>query len=67
MNDDIRKSVIIGFILAVIITGVITYNIPSNKQEESVYNSETYKDEEIIYKIITDRAGDVIYCEPMEK
>ncbi len=34
------------------------------KQEK--YNSETYKDDEVIYKIITDRAGDVIYCEPME-
>ena len=36
------------------------------KQEKHKYNTETYKDDEVIYKIITDRAGDVIYCEPME-
>lgn len=60
-------SLILSFIIIVVVIFTATRCSKSTlepKQEK--YNSETYKDDEVIYKIITDRAGDVIYCEPME-
>lgn len=70
MYEDIKLSIIIGFILTIIISGVFYLILPKDvvdkMQKEKPYNSETYKDEEVIYKIIKDREGDVIYCEPME-
>lgn len=60
-------SLIFSFIISVVVIFTATRCSKSTlepKQEK--YNSETYKDDEVIYKIITDRAGDVIYCEPME-
>lgn len=53
-------------IIAVIFTATRCSKSTLEPQEKHKYNSETYKDDEVIYKIITDRAGDVIYCEPME-
>ena len=52
-------------IIAVIFTATRCSKSTLEPKQEK-YNSETYKDDEVIYKIITDRAGDVIYCEPME-
>lgn len=52
-------------ILAVIFTATRCSKSTLELKQEK-YNSETYKDDDVIYKIITDRAGDVIYCEPME-
>lgn len=60
-------SLILSFIIIVAVIFTATRCSKSTlepKQEK--YNSETYKDDDVIYKIITDRAGDVIYCEPME-
>lgn len=51
-------------IIAVIFTATRCSKSTLEPKQEK-YNSETYKDDEIIYKIITDRAGDVIYCEPL--
>lgn len=53
-------------IIAVIFTATRCSKSTLGPQEKHKYNTETYKDDEVIYKIITDRAGDVIYCEPME-
>lgn len=60
-------SLILSLIIIIVVIFTATRCSKSTlepKQEK--YNSETYKDDEVIYKIITDRAGDVIYCEPME-
>ena len=53
-------------IIAVIFTATRCSKSTLEPKQEKTYNTETYKDDDVIYKIITDRAGDVIYCEPME-
>ena len=52
-------------IIAVIFTATRCSKSTLEPKQEK-YNTETYKDDDVIYKIITDRAGNVIYCEPME-
>ncbi len=71
MRDIIYEA--LSLILSLIIIGIVIFittrcstSTLEPKQEKHKYNTETYKDDEVIYKIITDRAGDVIYCEPME-
>lgn len=67
------KTEVLSLILSLIIIIAVIFTATrcskstlEPKQEKYKYNSETYKDDDVIYKIITDRAGDVIYCEPME-
>lgn len=68
MTDLITEalSLILSLIIIVAVIFTATRCSKSLEPKEKPYNSETYKDDEVIYKIITDRAGDVIYCEPME-
>ncbi len=72
IRDFEPKTEIIKLLLTILVViclfvGLEKLGIYKENQKESPYNSKTYKDEEVIYKIITDRAGNVIYCEPMEK
>lgn len=67
---DIKTEALSLILSLLIIVAVIFTATRCSKStlepKQHKYNTETYKDDDVIYKIITDRAGDVIYCEPME-